>query len=415
MSKKFALVVPALLDGGGVPAVADFIYRVARDAGWQVQIVSLSSSREDRTSRAITNPRNWMKGPCSEGGVWEDRPIVHVGSDWAEIEFARYRVRPLVTPHVRNCSFIQVVSGSAAWANCVIGLGKRVSLQVATRAVEERKMRYQRDKGPLRHWRKAMTLITDRLERSALSRVDAIQVENYWMLEFAREQALHTKSMTDIRFAPPGVDIEQFAYIPYPRVRGTPFILSVGRMGDPRKNPMLLLESFARAAPHLPGVNLVTAGASTPPDEYFERAASHGLSSRVQHVSSPSVDELVSLYQRASVFALSSEEEGLGIVLLEAMSCGTPAVATRCGGPESIISDGVDGFLVDRRDSASMADRLVRLFHHPELVASMSKAARQTIDRKFSTKSAGAAFRDVWTGLSTEGRHSAAPHRSKNG
>ena len=65
------------------------------------------------------------------------------------------------------------------------------------------------------------------------------------------------------------------------------------------------------------------------------------------------------MYQRAAVFALPSDDEGLGIVILEAMACGVPVVATRCGGPEDIITDGTDGFLVPRYDAGALASRLV--------------------------------------------------------
>ena len=102
MRDRFALVVPALRDGGGVPAVADFLYRIAIEAGWEVQIVSLSSSRGDTSSRALSRPSTWLKGPQCETGCWEGRSIIHIGSDWSEIEFARYRLRPLLLPHIKN-------------------------------------------------------------------------------------------------------------------------------------------------------------------------------------------------------------------------------------------------------------------------------------------------------------------------
>ena len=403
MINKFALVVPALRDGGGVPAVANFVYRVAREAGWEVTVISLSSSRHDRTSRGLAIPGSWMAGPRCEAGVWEGRPIVHVGSDFAEFEFARYRSRSLLIPHIRDCRFVQVVSGTAAWAHCVIGLGKPVSLQVATRAVAERAMRVGRERGLMRFWRSAMTRVTDGLERTALYKVDAIQVENNWMLDYIREVTSRSQRDINIRFAPPGVDTQQFSFAPHPRGVDTPFILCVGRLGDPRKNPLLLLEAFALAAHKLPGVKLMTAGVSPPPAEYFERAVALNLGNRIMHVDSPDAGELVSLYQRAIAFALSSEEEGLGIVLLEAMSCGTPVVATRCGGPECIVTDGVDGFLVNRGDPASMAERLVQLCGDSALLAAMGNAAREKIERSYSRGSAGAAFTAVWTTLGTKG------------
>ena len=53
----------------------------------------------------------------------------------------------------------------------------------------------------------------------------------------------------------------------------------------------------------------------------------------MRHVARPSRADLIRLYQGADVFALSSDEEGLGVVLLEAMACGVPVVAPGVGGP----------------------------------------------------------------------------------
>ena len=58
-------------------------------------------------------------------------------------------------------------------------------------------------------WRKGMTVITDRLDDRALRSVDAIQVENPWMLDYARE-INRGRSDVDIRYAPPGVDAKLF-------------------------------------------------------------------------------------------------------------------------------------------------------------------------------------------------------------
>src|SRR5262249_4564709 len=78
-------------------------------------------------------------------------------------------------------------------------------------------------------------------------------------------------------------------------------------------------------------------------------------------IDSPGADALVALYQRAAVFALSSDEEGFGMVVLEAMACGIPVVSTSSGGPDSIVRDGLDGFLVPVGDAAALSDRLERL------------------------------------------------------
>ncbi len=79
----------------------------------------------------------------------------------------------------------------------------------------------------------------------------------------------------------------------------------------------------------------------------------------------------------ASCFVLSSDFEGLPLVMLEAMSCGLPVVSYACPcGPKDIISEGVDGFLVPVNDEQGLADRICRLIENEEMRKAMGKAAR---------------------------------------
>jgi len=71
-------------------------------------------------------------------------------------------------------------------------------------------------------------------------------------------------------------------------------------------------------------------------------------------------------FRRASVFALSSHEEGLPNVLVEAMLSGATPVATDCPtGPREVLQDGAYGYLVQPRDPASIADGLIAALDHP--------------------------------------------------
>jgi glycosyltransferase involved in cell wall biosynthesis len=93
--------------------------------------------------------------------------------------------------------------------------------------------------------------------------------------------------------------------------------------------------------------------------------------------------ELPAHYASADVLLLPSAYEGLPLVVLEAMQCGLPVVATRVGGLPEAIEDGRDGFLVDLDEPAQMAERCLRLLRSPELRARIGAAARAKVAERF--------------------------------
>lgn len=396
---RIGLVVPSLCEGGGVPAVAGFIKDAVLGSGlYDLKLISLATSARDACSTSIAKPATWMRGTVTRMDEWNGLPLTHVGASLVELELQRYRPRAALRATVEGCHILQVVCGSPAFANAVCGMGIPVSVQCATRAKVERRIRDARPGDLTGWWRKLMTNVTDRVETRALARVDAIQVENRWMYEFARD--LNGDRDVDLRYAPPGVDSAKFSPLPERDFCADPYVLCVGRLDDPRKNVGLLLDAFIQ----LPEATrmrttLVLAGLSPPAPAFFERASALGVGHRVRFVPRPSCAELVALYRKARLFALSSDEEGLGIVVLEAMACGIPVVSTRSGGPDGIITDGEDGYLVPLDDPAAMADRMARLLTDDDLNRRLGTKARNKIERTFSSEVTGAEFIDVWDRL----------------
>lgn len=86
----------------------------------------------------------------------------------------------------------------------------------------------------------------------------------------------------------------------------------------------------------------------------------------------------------SDVFCLPSRNEGFSNALIEAMGSRLPCVATRVGGNAEALTDGVNGFLVESEDAGAMADRVLRLLREPELRREMGRAARQTVESRFS-------------------------------
>lgn len=388
---RIALVVPSLVNGGGVPGVASFLFRVLESSDqYDPFLVSLAMSSRDGASVRLLEPASWMRGVQVREGVWEGRPYFHVGTRLVEFEFMRYAPRRALTDLLEKADLVQVVAGAPCWVLPTMGSEIPVFLHVATLTRQERARRHRIERGVRGLWRQTMTAVTERIDRIGLSNADRIFVMNRWM----EKEAMAVAGSHRVVYAPPGVDVERFR----PRscadqCEGANYILSVARFGDPRKNPELLFRSYAQLTRRVPcAPELWLAGRSDPPETAQKIAADIGIADRTRYLGSVSDDELTELYRNAKFLVLSSDEEGFGLVLIEAMASGIPVVSTACGGPEDIVSDGEDGFLVPTGDADALAEAMERLVGDSDLRRRMGGRARRTAVNGYSLPVAGKRF-----------------------
>ncbi len=164
------------------------------------------------------------------------------------------------------------------------------------------------------------------------------------------------------------------------RATETPLrVLFVGNI-SPRKGIDTLLDGLAATAAD---ATLTVVGRSVD-DAYSSRlrgrVADNGLTDRVTFTGELSDAELAEQFRDHHALAVPSRYEGYGLVYLEAMSFGLPAVASRAGGATDIVTDGENGFLVDPDDPAAVADALTTLATDRDRLAAMGQAARQRYD-----------------------------------
>jgi glycosyltransferase involved in cell wall biosynthesis len=217
----------------------------------------------------------------------------------------------------------------------------------------------------------------------------------------------HGLPMTNLDVIPNPIDTERFTPAPNGAQRSHGrSLLCVGRLDDPRKNLGLLLEAFSRLCGSVPGVTLKLVGPLDRPEWLTGRLAALGITGAVVHLGGVNLERLVRLYQEVDVVVLSSRQEGFGMVLAEAMACGTPVVATRCGGPEDVVRDGETGFLVPCDDPITMANAIEQLLVDDRLRHRMGEAARAHVCQSFSLDVVGAkildVYRRVYPGLEVE-------------
>ena len=97
------------------------------------------------------------------------------------------------------------------------------------------------------------------------------------------------------------------------------------------------------------------------------------------------VEDSSAVYQQAFAALNFSHSESFSLTCLEASAHGLAVIATRCGGPEEIVEDGVTGFLVPVGDVAAMAARIADLLSDPSRAAAMGEAGRRLVNERFST------------------------------
>ncbi len=159
-----------------------------------------------------------------------------------------------------------------------------------------------------------------------------------------------------------GVDTDFFAPVPQQEARRElgfpegPLVVSVGNLAE-EKGHDLVLDAAAR----IPGLQTVIVGAGPQRSALESRVRTLGIGDRTTFLGNLPQDRLRQVYSAADVLALGSRREGWPNVLLEAMACGTPVVATNVGGVPEIVADPAAGIVVASRDAQEFAAALSRM------------------------------------------------------
>jgi glycosyltransferase involved in cell wall biosynthesis len=145
------------------------------------------------------------------------------------------------------------------------------------------------------------------------------------------------------------------------KTENTKFILFAGRL-HPQKDPVLLVRSIA--ALNNPDVHLLIAGDGDLRDEVKLEIDRLGLQKQITMLGAVNQAELAKLQRVCSVFVLTSAYEGLPLVVLEALACGTPIVTTRCGETPNLLSAN-SGVICEERTPVAIADSLRKILDNP--------------------------------------------------
>lgn len=115
--------------------------------------------------------------------------------------------------------------------------------------------------------------------------------------------------------------------------------------------------------------------------------------------------DVPTVLRNLDVYALSSSTEGFSIACIEAMACGIPVVATRSGGPQEIIEDGVSGLLVPTRDPQRLAEAIERIGREPGLATRLARNGAAHVRHKYALVSTLRAYEALLRDLARTPRH----------
>ncbi len=194
-----------------------------------------------------------------------------------------------------------------------------------------------------------------------------------------------------IRLIYHGIDLEQFGTVPAARAGSPPerpLILAVGRL-VPKKgfNDLIAACSILRHAGAAFQLRIVGAGPLQA--SLSEQITSLGLQAYVTLAGAMTHAALVGLYHQADIFALAprieenGDRDGIPNVIVEAMACGVPVVATDVSGIPELVRDQETGLLVPPRDPNALAGAIQRLLQDRTLAMGLATNGRALLERDF--------------------------------
>ena len=207
-----------------------------------------------------------------------------------------------------------------------------------------------------------------------------------------------------IEIIPMGVDINRFKHEDDINIKedfdAEYLILSVGRLID-WKGTKYLITAMKEIIKKIPNAKLVIGGIG-PEKENLEKLTEElKLKNNVIFTGYIEDIDLLKYYASSDIFVLPSinlngHTETLGVVLLEAMACGTPVIGSNVGGIPDIIKDGYNGFLVSEKSPEDLADKIIELLSNKELAEEFATNGLKTVQEKFSWISVTERFIEVY-------------------
>ena len=304
---------------------------------------------------------------------------VEVGARWAFWEPGHYwftysRWKEVLADY----DYFFVVSGTCIAAHPLVLLDKKFVMWIGTPYDEDRTERVKSLRG--------IRWLIDRLAHGPMNKIEAKVLHNS---SFTWAISTYARNKFEAKLGGPRMNLISCGYpietngAPESGVERDNIIVAVGRFNDPRKNFDMLIRVFNSFHVHHPNFKLYVVGTRPEAEKLFPFMEQESFQNIVftGHIGSAEHKELLG---RSRLMLITSYQEGLGIVGLEAMRYGVPVIATNCGGPADYVINDQTGYLVDINDDDSMVARMRHVVEHQEVEHRLSFHARQLVFKQFS-------------------------------
>jgi mannosyltransferase len=234
-----------------------------------------------------------------------------------------------------------------------------------------------------------------------ISKMDAIIATSDLSASYLKRKSTVVMHGVDTNvYAPPADRAAAF------KESGLPGRYAIGCFGRVRaqKGSDVFVEAMCRLLPRYPDFTAVMVGAITAEQMAFagdlkKRIEAAGLASRIVITGELAIEEVQHWYQRLTIYAFTSRNEGFGLTLIEAMAAGAALVASRAGAAELVVEDGVTGVLTPTGDADALVAALEPLMRDPAAAAAMGARARARVLEKFSLDAEANAIAKVYRKL----------------
>ena len=332
---KILLCTHDLHDQGGTTTMFDCLYEIL-DEKYDLNICTFSTSSKE----------SFKKNPI-ERRIYRNKTYFHFLKYFSFIEYLRYKPSHLINKFISNFDIIILVSGIPIWYNLIKNTKAKKIVWYASGVLEDRKDRIKNKNFFLKTYFILNMYFLKYKEKNILKE----NTKFFALSNYAKN--LYPNLKSEVLNFPIKVNDNFYK-------KNSKTILSVSRFLDPRKNIMCLIKAFKLLHQTDNQFKLYIVG-----DEVNKTIKNfiikNNLSNNIFFKSFIPQNELLHYYQKCEYFVLSSNEEGLGIVILEAMNNGCVVLSTKCGGPEDIITNGLNGFLVDKNDHINIAKKIIEL------------------------------------------------------